>query len=72
MRKERVLIAGGVTEAKNGFYRRDDSVHITVNQNKIIRKLINLFKNMQMKLFYIFLTLKVENMNQIMVFLPSV
>ena len=42
MRKERVLIAGGVTEAKNGFYRRDDSVHITVNQNKIIRKLKNL------------------------------
>ena len=54
MRKERVLIAGGVTEAKNGFYRRDDSVHITVNQNKIIRKLINLFKHIQMNLFYIF------------------
>ena len=37
-RKQRILIAGGVTENKNVFYRRDDSVLITVNQNKIICK----------------------------------
>ena len=41
-RKQRIIIAGGVTESKNIFYRRDDSVLITVNQNKIIRKSKNI------------------------------